>query len=395
MQEDRLIYLYQKAVNNSISKEEREELLVLLADPEAKQLYHQLFDWGARQTTPQEDLFSPQQAGALLDRINKVNEPGNRSSIFKLRPTLTWTAAAAVTLLLGLASYHLFYRPAPPVKVNREIAQITPQPPAKAHVMLTLSDGRQVALDSAATEQIIEQKGIHAVNSGKGALTYARPTGNDAAQPEIVFNTLTTPRGKYYKIILPDGTRVSLNAASSLRYPTIFSDGQRKVELTGEAYFDIAKDAGQPFVVVTGKQVIAVLGTAFNVKAYADESYIKTTLVEGRIKIDPRNGTEAKLLNPGEQAILENNQLQIRKTDTKEDISWMSDMFYFSDTDLHAVAHQLQRWYDIEVDYSSLPNAKLYGQLPRSTPLLQLLRAIEKTSDIKLKMSNNRVLTAH
>lgn len=391
MQEDRLIYLYQKAVNNSISEKEREELFILLADPEAKELYNSLFNWGAGQTTQQEDLFSQPQADALLDRINKINQS---PASFKLKPVFTWTAAACVTLLSGLACYHLFYRPAP-VKPNREIAQVAPQQPAKAHVMLTLSDGRQVALDSTATEQIIEQKGIHAVNSGKGALTYAKPTGNNAAQPDIVLNTLTTPRGKYYKIILPDGTRVSLNAASSLRYPTFFSDGQRKVELTGEAYFDVAKDAGQPFVVVTGKQVIAVLGTAFNVKAYTDEPYIKTTLVEGRIKVDPRNGTEAKLLNPGEQATLENNQLQIRKTDTREDISWMSDMFYFSDTDLHTVAHQLQRWYDIEVDYSSLPNARLYGQLPRSTPLLQLLKAIEKTSDIKLKLSNNRLLTAH
>jgi ferric-dicitrate binding protein FerR (iron transport regulator) len=394
MQEDRLIYLYQKAVNNSISEKEREELFVLLADPEARQLYNSLFNWGAEETAGQEDLFSPPQANALLDRINKVNQSRALTGIFKLTPVFGWTAAASVALLLGLASYHLFYRPAP-AKPNREIAQIAPQQPAKAHVMLTLSDGRQVALDSTATEQIIEQKGIHAVNSGKGALTYARPAENNAAQPNIVFNTLTTPRGKYYKIVLPDGTQVSLNAASSLRYPTFFSDGQRKVELTGEAYFDVAKDAGQPFVVVTGKQVISVLGTAFNVKAYTDEPYIKTTLVEGRIKVDPRNGTEAKLLSPGEQATLENNQLQIRKTDTREDISWMSDMFYFSDTDLHTVAHQLQRWYDIEVDYASLPNARLYGQLPRSTPLLQLLNAIEKTSDIKLKLSNNRLLTAH
>lgn len=393
MQEDRLIYLYQKAVNNSISEKEREELFALLADPEARQLYNSLFDWGAGQTVQQDDLFSQPQADALLNRINKVNQSRARTGIFKLKPVFTWTAAASITLLSGLASYHLFNRQAQ-VKPNGEIAQIAQQP-AKAHVMLTLSDGRQVALDSTATEQIIDQKGIHAVNSGKGALTYAKPAENNAAQPNIVFNTLTTPRGKYYKIVLPDGTRVSLNAASSLRYPTFFSDGQRKVELTGEAYFDVAKDAGQPFVVVTGKQVIAVLGTAFNVKAYTDEPYIKTTLVEGRIKVDPRNGTEAKLLSPGEQATLENNQLQIRKTDTREDISWMSDMFYFSDTDLHTVAHQLQRWYDIEVDYSSLPNARLYGQLPRSTPLLQLLKAIEKTSDIKLKLSNNRLLTAH
>lgn len=392
MQEDRLIYLYHKAVNNSISEKEREELFALLADPAARQLYNSLFEWGAGQTEGQEDVFTASQADALLERINKINQP-RTGSVFKLKTTLAWLAAACVTLLLGLAAYHLFTRPAPPAKL-KEIAQAAPPPAAKAHVMLTLSDGRQVALDSVATEQVIEQKGAQAVNSGKGALTYTSPE-NHTAVTEVVFNTLTTPRGKYYKIVLPDGTRVSLNAASSLRYPTSFSDDQRKVELTGEAYFDVATDAGRPFVVVTGKQTISVLGTAFNVKAYTDEPYTKTTLVEGRIKVDPRNGIAAKVLSPGEQATLENNQLKVSKTDTREDISWMSDMFYFSDTDLHAVAHQLQRWYDIEVDYSSLPNARLYGQLPRSTPLPQLLNAIEKTSDIKLKMSNNRVLTAH
>lgn len=392
MQENRLIYLYHKAVNNSISEKEREELFVLLADPAAKELYNHLFEWGAGQTEGQEDVFTEPQANALLERINKVNQPRS-GKLFKLKPAIAWVAAACVTLLLGLAAYHLLTRPVH-VKPAREIAQATPPAAAKAHVMLTLSDGRQVPLDSAATEQIIEQKGTQAVNSGKGALTYTAPE-NHTAVAEVVFNTLTTPRGKYYKIVLPDGTRVSLNAASSLRYPTAFSDGQRKVELTGEAYFDVATDATHPFIVVTGKQTVSVLGTAFNVKAYTDEPYTKTTLVEGRIKVDPRNGTAAKMLNPGEQATLENNQLKISKTDTREDISWMSDMFYFSDTDLHTVAHQLQRWYDIEVDYSSLPNARLYGQLPRSTPLPQLLNAIEKTSDIKLKLSNNRVLTAH
>ncbi|HWV67170.1 FecR domain-containing protein [Chitinophaga sp.] len=390
MQEDRLIYLYHKAVNNSISEKEREELFVLLADPAARQLYNSLFEWGAGQTEGQEDVFTEPQANALLERINKINQPRS-ANVFKLKTT--WVAAACVTLLLGVAAYHLVTRTVP-AKPAREIAQAIPQPAAKAHVMLTLSDGRQVPLDSTATEQIIEQKGTQAVNSGKGALTYTAPE-NHTAVTEVVFNTLTTPRGKYYKIVLPDGTRVSLNAASSLRYPTVFSDGQRKVELTGEAYFDVATDARHPFIVVTGKQTVSVLGTAFNVKAYTDEPYTKTTLVEGRIKVDPRNGTAAKVLSPGEQATLENNQLKISKTDTREDVSWMLDMFYFSDTDLHTVAHQLQRWYDIEVDYSSLPNARLYGQLPRSTPLPQLLNAIEKTSDIKLKLSNNRVLTAH
>lgn len=192
-------------------------------------------------------------------------------------------------------------------------------------------------------------------------------------------------------MVLPDGSQVWLNAASSLHYPTRFPDGERKVELSGEAYFDIVKDDRKPFTVVAGKQTIAVLGTAFNVKAYTDEPYIKTTLIEGRIKLASPDGNNTSILKPGEQAILDGNRLQVKAVDTREDVAWKSDLFYFSNTDLRDVGYQLQRWYDIEVDFSTLPAEKLYGQLPRSTPLPQLLKVIEKTTNIKLKLSNNRL----
>lgn len=177
-----------------------------------------------------------------------------------------------------------------------------------------------------------------------------------------------------------------------MRYPVRFNGGERRVELNGEAYFEVAQDAHQPFTVVSGSQVIVVLGTAFNVEAYTEDAFIQTTLVSGSIRVDLRNGTAPLVLKPGEKATLENNLLQVKKADTKADLAWMSDLFSFSDTDLRVVLRQLQRWYDIEVDYSSLPPEKLYGQLPRSTPLPQLLKAIEKTTNLKFKLNNNRLI---
>ncbi|NSL90894.1 DUF4974 domain-containing protein [Chitinophaga sp. Mgbs1] len=386
MQEDRLHYLFHRAVGGSITAEERQELHALLADNSYRRQYNELFAQLPSLTATQEDVFRPQEADALFNKIKAAtNMEAARKAVI---PLTTWWAciAAGIALLLGFIGYRLFiHTPSAPVSLATALS------PRKAgNVMLVLSDGRQIPLDSNQQHTVIRQQGAKAVSTDTGTLTYtAQPVPGEAAA--IAYNTLTTPRGKHFKIVLPDGTRVWLNAASSLHYPTVFSEGQRKVTLSGEAYFEVAADSRKPFVVSTTGQTIRVLGTAFNVKAYTDESYTRTTLVEGRISITPENSNSPVLLSPGEQATWENNQLQIIKTDPQEATSWITGLFYFSDTELSVVLHQLQRWYDIDVDYASLPPGRLYGQLPRNTPLPQLLRAIEKTSNIKFKLNNDRL----
>jgi len=381
-----------KAIDGTIAPEERQELFALLSTPEARPLYNDLFEQLAEQSAEGNDIFSAQEAAGLLRQINeeiRVQSPVVSPKIFRWKPVATW-AAACMLLAVSLLSYRFFIlRERETMQGN--VAMAIPAARPSTSIMLTLADGRQIALDSAKKGETFEQKGSSAVNNEKGMLSYSAPAEEPAEKADIVFNTLTIPRGKQYKVVLPDGSQVWLNAASSLHYPTRFPDGERKVELSGEAYFDIVKDDRKPFTVVAGKQTIAVLGTAFNVKAYTDESYIKTTLIEGRIKLASPDGNNTSILKPGEQAILEGNRLQVRAVDTREDVAWRSDLFYFSNTDLRDVGYQLQRWYDIEVDFSSLPAEKLYGQLPRSTPLPQLLKVIEKTTNIKLKLSNSRL----
>lgn len=389
---NRLDDLIKKAINGDIADEERQELLALLVTPEAKSLYEDLFEQLVEQSVEGHNIFSAQEAEGLLQQVNKeirAQSPVVSPKIFKLKPVLVW-AAACLLLLMSLLSYRFFVHTKQEA-AHQKMAKAMSAARSATGIMLTLADGSQVALDSAKKGETFEQKGSSAVNNEKGTLSYMASAENSTGKIETVFNTLTIPRGKQYKIVLPDGSQVWLNAASSLHYPTQFPDGERKVELSGEAYFDIAKDDRKPFKIVAGKQTITVLGTVFNVKAYTDEPYIKTTLIEGRIKLESPGVNGSGILKPGEQGVLDDDQLLVRAVDTREDVAWRSDLFYFSNTDLKEVACQLQRWYDIEVDFSSLPAAKLYGQLPRSTPLPQLLKVIEKTTNIKLKVSNNRL----
>ncbi|NML38164.1 DUF4974 domain-containing protein [Chitinophaga sp. G-6-1-13] len=389
MQEDRLNYLFHRAIDGRITPAERQELHELLADPGARERYDELFAQLPDLTAAQENMFSASEAAALLSRIahsSGMQETGKKKPVFRLKPVLIG-AAASLALLLSVISYRFFI----PSRHTGEKATLAAAGPIHKHagVTLVLADGRQVTLDTTASGRVIDQQGTQAVNSEKGTLTYIAQSTTGGAT--TTYNTLSTPRGKHFKVVLPDGTRVWLNASSSLRYPTLFNNAQRKVELDGEAYFEVAKDANRPFLVATSQQAVRVLGTSFNVKAYTDEPYTNTSLVEGSISIEPENGGKAAVLAPGEQATLENSLLRVKKTDPQEGIAWMSDLFYFSNTELSVVLHQLQRWYDVEVDFSSLPAGRLYGQLPRSTPLPQLLSAIEKTSNIKFKLNNDRL----
>ncbi|TWF33944.1 FecR family protein [Chitinophaga polysaccharea] len=390
---NRLDDLIEKAINGTIADEERRELLAFLATPEGKSIYDDLFEQLAEQSVEGNNIFSAQEATSLFQQINEEirdQSPVVSPKIFKLKPILAGVAACML-LLISLFSYRFFVRTKWET-AQQKMAKAMPAPRPATGIMLTLADGRQIALDSAKKGETFEQKGSSAVNNEKGTLSYTLPVEDTTGKAETVFNTLTIPRGKQYKVILPDGSQVWLNAASSLHYPTQFPDGERKVELSGEAYFDIVKNDRKPFKVVTEKQTITVLGTAFNVKAYTDESYTKTTLIEGRVKLEsPGTNNGGIILKPGEQGMLDDGRLQIKAVDTRENIAWRSDLFYFSNTDLKEVAYQLQRWYDIDVDFSSLPAAKLYGQLPRSTPLPQLLKVIEKTTNIKLRVNNSRL----
>jgi transmembrane sensor len=290
-----------------------------------------------------------------------------------------WAAAAMLVLLLAGGYFWSRYQKPSPV-VLPAVAQVHDVKPGTNKAVLTLSGGRQIVLDSSREDTVLTE-GAAIVAGSHGRLAYN--TGNEPAA-EVLYNTLATPRGGEYQLTLPDGTRVWLNAASSIRYPTAFTGPERKVEVTGEIYFEVVKNASKPFkVLVNGKQEVEVLGTSFNINAYTDEAAIKTTLLEGSVRVDSRMaGHPMALLRPGEQTQLGERGTLTLKTvvDLDAVVAWKNGLFAFTDADLPTVMRQLARWYNVEVSYEGdIPKREFNGKIGKSLTLDQVLKVLTKT----------------
>src|SRR5690606_21111274 len=250
--------------------------------------------------------------------------------------------------------------------------------------ILTLSDGTKVKLDST-VGGITKEAGIGIINDTNGNLTYVVDAEN-RTDAELVYNTITTPKGGTYKIMLPDGTKVWLNAASSLRFPLSFAGDSRKVELTGEGYFEVATSKKR-FKVLAHNTTVEVLGTHFNVNSYLNEQSTNVTLLEGSVKLI--NGEATALLKPGEQGEITSGSTSIRiveDVDTDAIAAWTHGQFKFNNTDLKSIMRQLERWYDIDVDLTTIPNKKFKGTISRDAKLSEVISMIELTSNLNFKI---------
>ncbi|WP_119080010.1 FecR family protein [Chitinophaga alhagiae] len=291
-------------------------------------------------------------------------------------------AAAAVLLLLsGGLLFYLAQRPAATVVADRQPAAITP---GGNKAILKLGDGSEISLTDAAEGELAQQAGVRIVKTKEGQLVY-QPA--DAGVQEGKYNTISTPRGGQYRIDLPDGTKVWLNAASSLVFPATFAGlRERKVELTGEAYFDVAANENKPFMVTSHQQTVQVLGTQFNINAYADEPEVKTTLLHGAVKV---NGT---LLKPGQQALVQGGSLRVVPVETAAETAWKNGEFVFNGQSFAAVMRTISRWYDVEVVYDHTPGAlHIGGEVSRSRNLPEVLKMLEVTGDVKFKIEGRTI----
>jgi transmembrane sensor len=262
------------------------------------------------------------------------------------------------------------------------------KPAGKNTATLTLADGTTIQLDKQ-TGEIAKEAGIEIVNDGKGNLVYDLSIQKPEVENLNAFHTISTPRSGQYTIILPDGSKVWLNAASSLRFPVAFSKTLRQVELTGEGYFEVAKSKVK-FKVVTGQTAVEVLGTHFNVHAY-DQTHA-VTLVEGSVKVS--QGSLNKIIKPGDQALLspENDIILKSAVDIETFTAWKDGMFQFNNTDLKDIMREIERWYDVDVDESVLPAKKFNGSIPRNVKLSEVLAMIELTSNLKFKIQGRSVV---
>lgn len=250
--------------------------------------------------------------------------------------------------------------------------------PGRNKAILTLADGSVIDLDNAKTGEIAAQNGIIVRKTTNGKLEYIVKDVANANQA-ISTNLISTPRGGQYEVTLPDGTKVWLNAASSLKYPSSFAKNERKVELQGEAYFEVAKDKNRPFRVATKQQTVEVLGTHFNISAYNDETQVKTTLLEGAVNVS--SGTNSLKLKPGQQALLNLADAKLRlnpNVDVDKEMAWKNDLFAFDNDDLKTIMRQISRWYDLDVVYQGkITDEKYVGEIPRNSNLSEVFKILE------------------
>ena len=301
-----------------------------------------------------------------------------------------WIAAASVSLLISAGSYFYFF----PNKHTPAAGQTAVQghagdvAPGRYGAVLTLSDGSRIVLDSAGNGQIATQ-GSSQVDIQNGAVVYEKA----ADTPAVVYNTMTTPRGRQFRVVLPDGSNVWLNAASSLRYPTAFAGDRRTVELSGEAYFEIAKDTRRPFVVSAKGMHVQVLGTAFNLMAYPDEAAVNTTLVDGAVRVAA--GKSSLLLNPDEQACLPDNssRFTVSKPNLKEVLAWKDGRFRFDGAKITTIMRQIARWYDVDIEYrGDAPSNEFNGSISRAEYAQKILHALERTGNVHFSLEGRTIV---
>jgi transmembrane sensor len=391
---ERLYYLLNKYVEAAANPAEQEELKGLLDEPEYDELAKDRLLLLLQQTAPLAQ-HSEERLKTLLKRMNR------RPAILRMLTNNKFWWGAAAALMLVYAIYY-FNRPAPAPIAAAPVKQPEhDRVPGGNIAVLTLSDGSSIALDSAQNGVLAQQGNTKISKLSNGQLAYNTLTEKPTT---ILYNTLTTPRGGQYKLILPDGSTVWLNAASSIRYPTAFSGKERAVSITGEAYFEIAKDPSMPFKVLLpsssggrpgegGREdrEIQVLGTHFNVNAYADENTLKATLLEGSILLTS-NGTGSRL-EPGQQGQLnENGRIAVIKdADVEDAVAWKNGRFHFDNADITSVMRQLARWYDVEVVFEGkIPTEKFDGEIPRSSNISEVFKILQ-LSNVHFKVENKKV----
>lgn len=301
-------------------------------------------------------------------------------TVIKTKRKNSWLRAAAAIFISGVAGY-LLWQPGSANKtaITTTEKQIFNDLPAGGNkAVLTLADGSVIVLDSAANGMVAQQGNTQIIKSNNGQLVYTINSYEAISVPQ--FNTILTPRGGQYKIVLPDGSVAWLNAASSLRFPTAFTGKERLVELTGEGYFEVKKDASKTFIVSLNENTtVKVLGTIFNINAYRDEPFINTTLLQGKVSISA--GNNQAVLKPGQAAEIAAGKTQIviaENADTEAAIAWKEGLFKLTMADLQTVMRQVARWYDVEIVYKDgIPAGHIVGTVSRNMSLSNVLKLLE------------------
>lgn len=358
--------------------------------PEEKALVERWYlSESSKQSVPED------QDDFIAEKIQMWYEIRERSGIEnrnKSSRIILWGASIAAAVLIIVSIGSNFFKANESELVQTEsLPKVYDKNPGGNKAVLTLADGTRIVLDDAVNGTIAKQGRINISKGADGSIIYDMPEIAGLNAETVLFNTIETPKGGKYQIILPDGSKVWLNSVSSLRFPAIFSGKERNVELTGEAFFEVAKNAEKPFIVKTNDMNIFVTGTQFNVMAYSDESYSATTLVEGSVHV--RNLNSDIVLKPGEQ-VVSNDGAKLSKStaDVELNIAWKNGLFQFNDSDMRTVMNQISRWYDVSIEYKgSVPEKHFGGYISRDSKLSQVLKMLE-ISGVKFKLEEKKII---
>ncbi len=390
--------LFKKYYNKTASPQEIRELFDLLkssSDDELTELIRK--EWEDQKD--EDPIFSLEMSENILKNI--LSEVGDvRAQTEETVPLslFTWpilykslSAAAAIIILLGIGLYFRSSLNSNPGTQKASVQLNADALPGVNKAMLILGNGQKIILDSLINGLIAKTENFEVNKTENGQLVYHAFDKNYKNARSEDINTLVTPRGGEYRITLPDGSKVWLNATSSIKFPGVFKGNIREVELNGEAYFEIAKNSAMPFRVRTNGAQIEVIGTHFNIKAYGNEKRMKTTLVEGSIKITA--GNSSHLLKPGQQAILTKGELKVLdNVDIEEQVAWKNGLFLFKDTSIEDVMSQVASWYDLNVIFEGkIPEKYLTGKVSRSVNASEFMNLL-KYAGVKFKIKEKNII---
>ncbi len=325
---------------------------------------------------------------SLQAELKESLEAFSRQRIRRIR---TWYSAAAILLIILSAGLYFNRKTEAPV-----LAKTIPPRfqndvlPGDNRAVLTLDDGSQINLDDAENGLLASESNIEIKKVGTGQVEY---TGGSQSAQTVKYNSLSTPMGGQYQLVLPDGSKVWLNSGSSLRFPTAFVGSERIVELKGEAYFEISKNKQMPFRVRTNNAMdVKVLGTHFNIMAYDDEKNISTTLLEGSVQVLKESGTV--LLQPGQEASMNKGtgKINVSAADPEEAIAWKNGYFIFSNENIESIMRKVSRWYNVEVTFQgNLSNKDFVGTISRNKNVSELLKMLELTGAVHFSIEGRRI----
>ncbi len=388
MSQERIKQLLKLYADNAATKEEVKELFGFMKSGESDGQLEQII----LRSVNEDPAFSLSQEN--WDQIwNKIHQ--EVITTHKKRVPLLFVkryiAAASLLLIVSTAIFFMVHKKKermPGIAANKE--HKTDIKPGGVKAMLTLADGSVIILDTAKNGYVANQNNTKIIKLNTGLLSYKKEGKNEG---KVLFNTITTPRGGQYKVELRDGTAVWLNAASSLIFPTAFVGKERRVELKGEAYFEVAKNAAMPFHVTTSNTEVTVLGTHFNIMSYAEEENISTTLLEGSINLTANGVT--KNLQPGRQADVNRTTSNISEhnANIKQVMAWKNGEFRFKETGIKELMRQVGRWYDVDVEYQTTSTGQYFtASLPRMQNVSALLQMLELTGTVHFKIDNKKIV---